>query len=247
MYQHYLKEKCYWLDLLDIELEDRLAKKPRIFTDIINSLDSKIKYIIIDEVQKLPRLLDLVHKYIQENPQRFSFILTGSSARKLKKGGADLLAGRAFVYNLFPLTYKELKLTFKLNDYLKTGRLPGHFIFDKIEEKNYFLKAYALTYLKEEVRSEHLIKKLDPFRNFLELSAQANGEIVNYYKIARQAGVTSKTIEVYYDILQETLLGILLESYHNSIRKRIIKSPKFYLIDPGIKRALDNTLTLDLV
>ncbi len=236
----------YWFDLLDIELEDRLTKSPHLFLDILSSLGKDIIYIIIDEIQKIPKLLDLVHQFLQKYPDRFRFILTGSSARKLKRGGADMLAGRAFVYYLFPLCYSELGDDFLLNDYLKYGGLPQVYKFKNSDDKNQFLKAYAFTYLKEEIWTEHLIQRLDPFRNFLEIAAQSNGDIINYSKIARQSGTTVKTIQVYFDILQETHVGIILDAYHTSARKRLLKAPKFYFFDPGIKRALDNTLHIDI-
>ncbi|MGA1870184.1 MAG: ATP-binding protein [bacterium] len=245
--QNYFEpRRTYWFDLLDIELEDRLIKNPRLFSEILSSLEKDISYIIIDEIQKIPKLLDLVHQFLQKNPDRFKFILTGSSARKLKRGGANMLAGRAFVYYMFPLCYSELNHDFNLNEYLKYGGLPQIYKFRNDEEKNHFLKAYALTYLKEEVWAEHLIQKLDPFRNFLEVAAQCNGDIINYSKIARQSGVTIKTVQVYFDILKETHIGIILDTYHSSVRKRLISSPKFYFLDTGIKRALDNTLHVDL-
>lgn len=192
-------------------------------------------------------MLDLVHQYIQKYPQRFIFILIGSSARKLRASGANMLAGRAFLYNLFPLTFIELEKDFDLIEYLRYGGLPQIYNFKQDKEKISFLKAYALTYLKEEVWAEHLIKNLDPFRNFMEIDSQVNGEIINYTKIAQLVGTTTKTIQTYFDILNETYIGINLNAYHSSARKRIIQSPKFYFIDPGVKRALDNTLTLDYV
>lgn len=240
------KEKTHWFDLLDIELEDRLAKQPHILIDTINSLSKEVKYIIIDEVQKLPKLLNLIHQFIQKSPDKYIFILTGSSARKLKSSSSNLLAGRAFVNNLYPLTYIELKEEFNLNHYLKFGGLPQIYSFKSNVDKNRYLRTYALTYLKEEIWAEQFIKKLDPFRNFLEIAAQLNGDIVNYTKISRQINVDTKTVQNYFDILHETLLGITLNAYHTSIRKQIIQAPKFYLIDPGIKRALDNTLQIDM-
>lgn len=156
-----------------------------------------------------------------------------------------MLAGRAFVSNLFPLTFLELKNDFSLLEYLKYGGLPQVYYFKNCKDKIEYLKAYSLTYLKEEVWAEHLIKNLDPFRNFLEVAAQLNGEIVNFTKIASVIGTTTKTVQVYYDILKETYVGIILDAYHTSIRKRLLQSPKFYFIDTGIKRALDNTLTID--
>ncbi|MFH1380227.1 MAG: AAA family ATPase [bacterium] len=235
----------YWFDLLDIDLEDRIARNPKLVLDILGTLDKNVKYIIFDEIQKLPKLLDLIHTFVQKTPNRFRFILTGSSARKLRSSSANMLAGRAFVFNLFPLSFIELNNNFKFIEYLKYGGLPQVYKFKNNSDKISFLKAYELTYLKEEVWAEHLIKNLDPFRNFLEVAAQSNGDIINYTKIASLIGVTTKTVQVYYDILKETYIGIILDAYHSSARKRLIQSPKFYFIDIGIKRALDNTLSIE--
>lgn len=244
---NYQSEKACWFDLLDIELEDRFSRHPSLFIETINTLHQEIKYIVIDEIQKVPNLLNLIHQYIQKNPKRFIFLITGSSARKLRMSGANMLAGRAFIYNLFPLCYNELGEDFNLNEYLKYGGLPQVYQFKSIRDKNHYLRTYALSYLKEEVWAEHLIKNLDPFRLFLEVASQCNGDIINFSKISRQAGVTVKTIQSYFDILKETYIGFLLDAFHSSVRKRLIQSPKFFFFDPGIKRALDNTLQVKLI
>lgn len=243
----YPAEERYLFDLLDIELEDRLAKNPKLLQQTILELDSRIKYIIIDEIQKLPRLLDLVHQTIASTSFKRHFILTGSSARKLKRGSANMLAGRAFVNYLYPLTFPELGHDFDLDHYLHWGGLPEIYHFKRDKDKQSFLKTYALVYLKEEVWAEHLIKNLNPFRHFLELAAQANTEIINYTKIAKQIGIDTKTVQNYFQILEDTHLCFIVDAYHTSIRKRLIKAPKFYLFDLGVKRALDNTLSAGLV
>ncbi|RKX82298.1 MAG: ATP-binding protein [Spirochaetes bacterium] len=240
--QYFSPDSTYILDLLDVEIEDRLSRKPSLLTAILDQLDSKYTHIIIDEIQKVPALLDIIHQYMQKNENRFFFILTGSSAKKLKSGGADLLAGRAFLYNMFPLTYFELDSSFDITDYLHYGGLPGVYHFTDTADKERYLKSYGLMYLKEEVWNEHLIRKLNPFRSFLELASAANGEIINYKKISSQIKIDAKTVQSYYEILVDTLLGFTLNAYSSSIRKQLILSPKFYFIDPGIKRALDNTL-----
>jgi len=234
------------IDLLDLELEARYSKTPKLLVDEIQAAPG-LKYILIDEIQKVPKLLDLIHQFIQKNGNRIIFILTGSSAKKLKQGGANLLAGRAFVYHLFPLSFLELGEHFNLNNYLQIGGLPEVYNFTDRKSQNKFLRAYALTYLKEEVWAEHLIKNLDPFRKFLELAAFANGEIINYSKLAKQVGADNKTIQAYFQILEATLVGFILEPYATSIRKRLIKAPKFYYFDLGVKRALEETLTVELV
>lgn len=198
----------------------------------------------MDEIQKVPKLLDVVHSKIESSETRFA--MTGSSARKLKREGTNLLAGRAFVYNLFPLTHRELGDSFNLNSALMYGTLPGLLKFDSGEEKMAFLRAYALTYLKEEIWGEHIVRKLDPFRKFVEIAAQCNGELINFANIARDVGVDIKTVQSYFEILEDTLLGFMLEPYHRSVRKRQRQAPKFYLFDSGVRRALDRTLTIEL-
>jgi predicted AAA+ superfamily ATPase len=202
------------------------------------------EWVVVDEVQKVPRLLDVVHAEIERGKVKFA--LTGSSARKLKREHTNLLAGRAFVYNLFPFTSIELGKAFDLNAALQFGTLPGLQDCATLEDRNDYLRAYALTYLKEEVWSEHLIRTLDPFRRFLEIAAQANGEIINYTNIARDVGVDVKTVQSYFQIMEDTLVGFLLEPFHGSVRKRQTQSPKFYLFDPGVKRALTRMLTVEL-
>ena len=240
------KKTLLKIDLLDLEQEQKYALNPKIIIEEINA-NSDIKYVVIDEIQKLPKLLDLIHQYIQKNKNKVIFVLTGSSVKKLKQGAANLLAGRAFVNNLFPLTFTELANDFDLNQYLEIGGLPEVYSFEDRKFQNKYLKSYALTYLKEEVWAEHLIKNLDPFRKFLELAAQANGEIINYSKLARQIGVDSKTVQSYFQILEETLVAYIIEPFSSSIRKRLVKSPRFYFFDTGVQRALSNTLNLPLI
>lgn len=239
---------CKKIDLLNLDLEERYARDPKLLIEEIDGKEnSHIKYVIIDEIQKLPKLLDLIHQYIQKNKNKKIFILTGSSAKKLKHGGGNLLAGRAFVFYFFPLVYIEMKEDFKLENYLHVGGLPEVYSFNgELEMQNRFLKTYAQIYLKEEVWAEQLIKNLDPFRKFLELAALSNGEIINYSKLARQIGVDSKTVQSYFQILEETLLAFIIEPFSTSIRKRLIKSPKFYFFDLGVKRALEQTLSIPL-
>jgi predicted AAA+ superfamily ATPase len=175
------------------------------------------------------------------------FVMTSSSARKLKRGGANLLAGRAFVYHFFPLSFLELKNVFDLNFALQWGSLPEVFQFDDEKERSQFLQAYANTYLKEEIWDEHFIRQLDPFRKFLEVSAQCNGKIVNYSNIARDVGVEDKTVASFFSLLEDTLIGFFLEPFHNSFRKRLSEKPKFYFFDPGVVRALSRRLSIPLV
>ncbi|MBI4209875.1 MAG: ATP-binding protein [Deltaproteobacteria bacterium] len=238
-------ENVLWFDLLDPEKEDLLERHPNALTEEIAGQKEKPGWVVIDEVQKIPKLLDLVHQLIETSHLKFA--LTGSSARKLKRGGANLLAGRAFVNHLFPLTHVEMGEEFNLTNALHWGTLPKISQLHTDEEKNDFLRAYALTYLKEEVWAEHFIRELPPFRKFLEVAAQTNSEIVNYTNIAKDVGADVKTVQSYFEILEDTLLGFLLEPYHRSIRKQQRKSPKFYFFDVGVKRALDRTLPQQLL
>src|SRR5262249_49338830 len=149
------------------------------------------------------------------------FVMRGSSARKLKREGVNLLAGRAFVFHLFPLTFLELGDQFDLDFVLQWGSLPQVFGFDEKNERSQFLLAYANTYLKEEIWNEHFIRNLNPFRKFLEVAAQRNGKIVNYSNIARDVGVDDKTVVSFFSLLEDTLVGFFLEPFHNSFRKRL--------------------------
>ena len=233
-----------WIDLLDAEQEERYALDRGLLYRELIPLKAEKQWIVIDEIQKNPFLLDTVHRLIEETPLQFA--LTGSSARKLKRGSANLLAGRAFMNSLFPLTHHEMGDTFSLPEALAWGTLPGITRFESDSDKKDFLKAYALTYLKEEIWAEHIVRELDPFRRFLPVAAQANGTILNYSKIARDVGVDYKTVQSYFGILEDTLLGFFVEPYHRSVRKQQHQSPKFYFFDTGVKRALENTLDIPL-
>ncbi|NBX18326.1 MAG: ATP-binding protein [Proteobacteria bacterium] len=233
-------ENVMYFDLLDDEVEEALAKDPEMLKRELAALKEKPKWVIIDEVQKIPRLLDVVHSLIEK--QKIKFILSGSSARKLKKEGANLLGGRAFEYSLMPLTSIELGDSFHLDDVLNFGSLPAVFSFSANEDKGKFLRSYVRSYVKMEIQIEQLLRKLDPFREFLDVSAQMNGKILNFTRIARDVGVDVKTVQLYYLILEETYLGFRLPSFHHSIRKSQILSPKFYYFDVGVKRALEQSL-----
>ncbi len=237
-------QKCLWIDLLDAKQEERYALDVDLLYREIQSQKSHTSWVVIDEVQKNPKLLDTVHRLIEETKIRFA--LTGSSARKLKRGAANLLAGRAFMNHLFPLTHLEMGKDFNLKNALHWGTLPRVVQFDSDEDKKDYLKAYALTYLKEEIWAEHIIRQLEPFRRFLPIAAQSNGQILNYSNIARDVGVDYKTIQSYFQILEDTLVGFFLEPFHHSIRKQQHQAPKFYFFDTGVKRAIDNSLDVPL-
>lgn len=233
----------FYINLLQPKVEDYYRRTPESLKSEI--LDKNFDWVIIDEVQKLPQLLDVVQDMIEETGQKF--ILTGSSARKLKRGAANLLAGRAFIYYFFPFTAWELKEKFDLDACLNWGLLPKMFHLNEDEDRFDFLESYCLTYLKEEIQQEQIVRKLEPFRYFLEVSAQMNGKVVNFSKIAKEVGVDTTTVQNYYSILEDTLIGFYLNAYHTSIRKRIIQAPKFYYFDLGVVRSLNRTLSSRVV
>jgi len=224
------------IDLLDNRTEEELMMAPHHLEAMIAG--SSASHIIIDEIQKIPKLLDEVHRLIEKSENKNRFILTGSSAKKLKSGGANLLAGRAFLRNLFPLTQRELGDAFVLEDALRWGSLPRIFSLESQDSKRDYLDSYAQLYLKEEVWAEQLIRNLPPFRRFLEVAAVNFGKILNASNIAADVGVDPKTVQSYYSILEETLLGFHLDAYHSSVRKRLRQAPKFYFFDNGVSRAL---------
>ena len=239
----FAEQKCLWIDLLDYDLELSYSRNPNRLKQEILALNEDVRFIVIDEIQKIPKLLNIVHQLIEATDK--IFVMTGSGARKLKYGGANLLAGRAFVFHLFPLSSVELDEQFILDDALNWGTLPALvFKMKTKEDKMHFLNAYAQTYLREEIWLEQFIRKLEPFRKFLEVSAQANGKILNISNIARDVGVDDKTIKQYFSILEDTLVGFMLEPFECSYRKRLHSKPKFYYFDIGVCRALSRQLTL---
>lgn len=245
MLREQFPENCsLWIDLLDPNEENQFAKDPGQLTALVEALPDSITHVVIDEIQKVPRLLDVVHSLIEKHKKYF--VMTGSSARKLKYGGANLLAGRAFVYHLYPFSYLELENNFNLLETLQYGLLPRLQLFSSKQEKVKFLQAYTLTYLKEEIWAEQFIRKLDPFRRFLEAAAQTNGKIVNFANISRDVGADNKTVRDYFTILEDTLLGFFLEAFQNSFRKRLSQKPKFYFFDTGVVRALQGLITVPL-
>lgn len=245
LHEDFNVDETIWINLLGAEEESRFLRHPEELATIARSLPANKKYIIIDEIQKIPKLLDIIHTLIEEKLP-INFIMTGSSARKLKRGGANLLAGRAFVYHLFPFSFLEMGKLFNLQQVLEWGSLPAVSFYSEAEDRYQFLHAYANTYLKEEIWSEQFIKNLDPFRRFLEVAAQMNGKILNYANIARDVGVSEKTVKEYFSLLEDTLIGFFLEPFHHSFRKRLRTASKFYFFDIGVTRTLARLLRIPL-
>lgn len=222
-------------DLLDPDLEEELKRRPARLRERIEAHPG-VGWVVIDEVQKLPALLDVVHQLIES--KRIRFALTGSSARKLKRGGANLLAGRAFEFKLHPLTHMELGADFDLQSTLEWGTLPSIFSFPDALSRGRYLKTYVRTYLQEEILLEQIVRNVDGFRNFLEVAAQTNGKILNYAKIARDCNMDDKSVARFFEILRDTLVGFFLEPYGTSVRKRQAQKPKFLFFDIGVVRAI---------
>ena len=222
-----------YYDLLETDLLMHFTKAPHTLREeIVALLDAgELRQpVIIDEVQKVPKLLDEIHALIEGNG--ISFILCGSSARKLKRAGTNLLGGRAWSFTLLPFTSRELGGRFDLLHALNRGLIPSHYLGPRPERS---LKAYVNDYLKEEIHDEGLTRNLPAFARFLDVAALCNGEMINYTNVGRDCGVDSKTVAEYYHILSDTLLGFFIEPFRKQKRRQIITSTsKFYLFDVGV-------------
>lgn len=215
-------------DLLDASVFQRLLRDPT----LISQETKPDTLVVIDEIQKLPALLDEVHRLIVKRKQ--TFLLTGSSARKLRKGGANLLAGRAYQAWLLPLTSQEIP-NFDLLTYLNTTGLPE--FYGKAGVRDY-LKAYVGTYLQEEIKAEALTRNLSGFVRFLEVVALCNGEEINYANISSDCGVAVRTLEGYFAILNDTLIGFAVEPFLSTTKRKAITRAKYFLFDIGIVNSL---------
>ncbi|MBI2522434.1 MAG: ATP-binding protein [Bdellovibrio sp.] len=236
----FLKEKfplsvCF--NLLETDLFFRLNKSPHLLREEIEALppDQLSRPIIIDEVQKIPELLEEVHLLIEK--RKISFILCGSSARKLRKVHANLLGGRAWRFHMYPFTSVELG-KIDLLDVFNRGLIPSHYQSGQYRKS---LKAYVNDYLNEEIRAEGLVRNLSAFGKFIDSLRFCNGELINYSNIARDCAVDSKTVKEYFQILVDTLLGDYVWPYVTSpARDSITSTPKFYLFDVGVANYIKN-------
>ena len=215
-------------DLLDGETFERLLRRP----GLLGEETTPGTIVVVDEIQKLPALLNEVHRLIEKRRQRF--LLTGSSARKLRRGGANLLAGRAYRADLFPLIKHEIP-EFDLVAYLNTTGLPEFYGEADADE---FLRAYVGTYLKEEIQAESLVRNLAGFGRFLEVVALSNGEEINFAGIASDCGVPVRTVEGYFSILEDTLTGFSVEPFRRTKKRKAITRKKHWLFDLGVVRSL---------
>jgi predicted AAA+ superfamily ATPase len=234
----YLKEaypKSLYYDFLKTDLTLEFSKRPSLLREQISAKDAAVlQYpIILDEAQKVPPILDEVHWLIENKSLRF--ILCGSSARKLKRGKANLLGGRAWRYEMFPLVSAELEHVDLLRA-LNHGMIPDHYLIDHYQKS---LTGYVHDYLKEEVFAEGLTRNIPAFARFFDAVGYSHGELINFSNIARDSGVDAKTIKEYYQILIDTLLGRMVEPFKKRPARQIItKAQKFYLFDVGVAGAI---------
>jgi len=197
-----------------------------------NALAARDSLIVIDEIQKIPALLDEVHWIIENTSQ--AFLLTGSSARKLRRGHANLLAGRAWRRQMLPLTSQEVD-EIDLEQVMISGLLPPHFLStDPIED----LRAYVGDYLKEEIAAEALTQNIPAFAEFLRVAAITSSELINYTNVARESGVSAKVVRSYFSILEDTYLGFRLPPWRRARNRRLIETEKFFLFDVGVANYL---------
>ena len=222
--------KYKYFSLLDNKTYAQLSYSPEILRELITRKD---KIVIIDEIQRLPVLLNEVQLLIDNRD--IHFLLTGSSSRKLKRKGTNMLGGRARIRNLHPLTSAELDKHFKLEKALNIGLLPSIYFSDALDED---LESYIGTYLQEEIAAEALVRNIPAFSRFLTASALSNGQIINYTNIANDAQVPSSTIQEYFQILRDTLVGSDLPVWKKSIKRKPISTSKFYFFDIGVARYL---------
>jgi predicted AAA+ superfamily ATPase len=230
-----LTGKAFLIDLLNTDYYLRLVQNPALLSPMIESAltsSDDIEFIVIDEVQKIPALLDEVHRLIEE--RQWKFLLTGSSARKLKKVKANLLAGRAREARMFPLVSAEIE-TFDLERYLQYGGLPAVYLSEEPQEE---LQAYVQTYLREEIQAEAVVRSLPSFSRFLEASALTSGEILNFTQIASDTGISASTVREYYFVLEDTFIGFMVQPFRKTTTRKAISTAKFYYFDLGVSHYL---------
>jgi uncharacterized protein len=227
---HHLLAPYKVYNLLESKTYIGLQKNPALIREELGPQD---KIIVIDEIQRIPELLNEVHLMIEEHD--IKFLLTGSSARKLKKKGVNLLAGRARTRNLHPFTAAELGDDFELLKALQIGLIPSIYFSDEPGED---LEGYVNTYLQLEISAEAVVRNLGVFSRFLEIAALSNGQMINYTEIASDTEVSATTIREYFQILEDTLIGHKLLPFKKTIKRKPIVTPKFYFFDTGVVNQL---------
>ena len=238
--------KALWYDLLEDRQLVRLLRDPSELRAEVEALPAG-SWVVIDEVQRVPRLLDVVHQVLSGAARpKVSFALTGSSARKLRRQEVNLLAGRALLRTFFPLTASELEFRLAPSRVLETGLLPTMWTEDDPTVRAELLEAYRDTYLTQEIRAEAAVRSLEGFTRFLEVAALMNGQVVNVSSIARDAGVARQTVQSYFEVLTDSLLATWLPAFRPKARVRETAHPKLYCFDPGVARSLARRTRLPL-
>ena len=231
--------KAIYIDLLEAELfNDLLANPQRLGNFIPKDFQD---WVIIDKVQRIPELLSEVHRLIEK--YKYKFVLTGSSARKLRQKGHNLLAGRALTYPMYPLTVPELGEDFNFNHSLRYGQLPS--VYTEENPKRY-LESYVKTYLEEEVRQEGLTRNLGAFTRFLESASFSQGSTLNISSVARECSIERKVVENYFTILEDLLIAYRISVFTRKTKRRLVAHPKFYFFDVGVYRTLRPMGPLDM-
>jgi predicted AAA+ superfamily ATPase len=239
------KDQLFEVNLLETKTYAYLKANPSILYSEVKALRASCTHVFIDEVQKVPELLDEIQILIDEKiPQKF--IISGSSARKLKRGQANLLGGRAWKEVLFPLTLDELPENYYLEKILSRGTLVPNVLAESDYEAEMNLRSYSEVYLNEEIIAEGVTRNLGAFIRFLTVASQCNGEQLNFANIGRDVLMSAPTIKEYFTILEETLIGSFLPSFSFSERKKFKVSPKFYFFDTGVLRAMQGQLSAEL-
>lgn len=229
--------EALWFNLL---LEDDflpLLSSLKLFRERVEAMPLGT-WVVVDEVQRLPGLLNEVHDLISRHGDRYKFALSGSSARKLGRMEVNLLAGRVIERSMFPLVATELNPDFNLDEVLRFGSLPG--ILTDPAFRVEMLRAYVHTYLRQEIQQEALVKDVGSFHRFLKVAAIMHGQVVNQSAIARDAGVARTTVQRFFDTLVDTLVGYLLPAWQAKAKVRERAKPKFYYFDPGVVRAISD-------
>lgn len=243
---NYMTEKgTLYVDLLDTSNLMLYIQDAAAFYREIKAIQKETQIIIVDEIQRVPILLNEIHRLIEEFPH-LQFIMSGSSARKLKRMKANLLAGRAITCYLAPFSILELKEGFDLIRALEVGTLPPVYLEKDNDIARDILRSYVETYLAEEIKQESLVRNLGAFVKFLPLAGEESGNILNFSNLSREIGVSYKTVKEYFQILVDTLIIFFLPSFARSKRKSLVQHSKFYFFDTGVLRAVKKELTLPL-
>lgn len=229
-----LKERfphAIYYDLLKSNVRRRLKRNPESFREALASKPAGT-LVVVDEIQKVPDLLDEVH-WLMVNKGLF-FILSGSSARKLKRSGANTLGGRAEPRTLFPLVWPEVD-DFEIDRAVQNGMIPRHYMVADATDR---IEGYVDVYLKEEIQEEALVQDIDVFSRFMEVAAISDGEMINYENIGSDCGIAAKTVKAYFQILKDTLIGYEIPAYRKVIKRRLVQAPRFYYFDVGLTNYL---------